>query len=100
STNIWREQLAQYPDSLPLHTQFIKTVGLEYAELETIYKQQMNAHPHSSTIPYAIGSAMVNAYDYRAKDWLLKAVDINPNLADAWLKLSFDAERWGDEKLG
>lgn len=100
SISIWKALIVANPDSLPLHKQYIEAVGFDDRELEKQYQQWSSQFPNSATIPYAIGGAMASAYDYRAKDWLLKAVDIDPLLADAWLELSFDAERWGDEVLG
>lgn len=100
SLSTWEARIAAHPDSLDLHNQYIKTVGLDNPALELQYRQWSEQFPSIATVPYAIGGAMASAYDYRAKDWLLRAVEIDPKLADAWLKLSFDAERWGDEAQG
>lgn len=96
------------PDSLSYHERFIaafrKSVpGANYNNYDSVmsllipqYNEWIARFPQSAAVPFAIGHAFANAESPRAKPFLLKAVEQNPQLADAWMDLSIDAERWGD----
>lgn len=54
--------------------------------------------PGSLGLNYGLGSLFYNLEDPRAKRYLLKVVELDPKQAKVFQMLSFDAERWGDER--
>lgn len=56
--------------------------------------------PDSIGLQFAVAARLYGEEDPRAKTYLLKVVAHDPGFARAWYMLSFDAERWGDEKGG
>ena len=96
------------PDSLSYHERFIaafrKNVpGANYNNYDSVmnllvpqYNEWIARFPNSAVVPFALGHAFANAESPRAKPFLLTAVAQNPQLAEAWMDLSIDAERWGD----
>ncbi|TAM98642.1 MAG: TlpA family protein disulfide reductase [Chitinophagaceae bacterium] len=106
-----RMAVQTYPDSLPLHEQYIKafvnsiphiTWNNQDSAIELLtnqYKTWMRQFPHSAIIPFAIGDAFANTESPSAKPYLLKAVELNPRLAKAWMDLSIDADRWGNKRM-
>ena len=116
------EEMAKYkilieasPDSLSFHNQYIKASGwsgnlywhsdVYKSRYDSVltgllgqYKGWIEKFPKSSVVPYAIGSALYEAESPLATDYLKKTIDLNPNLAEAYLKLAIDAERWGNRE--
>ncbi|MCU0378935.1 MAG: redoxin family protein [Bacteroidales bacterium] len=84
------------PDNLAAHQKYIKYVGIDSPGLYTQYDEWMATYPKSVIVPYALGEALYNAEYPKAKSYLLKAVELDPKLAKAYLQLSIDAERWGE----
>jgi thiol-disulfide isomerase/thioredoxin len=68
-----------------------KTVDLKYKEWERRF-------PDSVGIPYGMGVQLAGREDPGAKPYLLKAAARDPNNAEIYSMLCFDAQRWGDKK--
>lgn len=96
------KEISMYPDSLPLHesyvkaTQFTKWGVKEDPAFIEKYKKWMQAYPKSATLPYALGHAYAGKESPKAKPYLLKALQIDPNYDKAYFDLWIDTERWGD----
>jgi len=103
------------PDTLSLHEEYIKSIGWTgslywksdiyparfdsvVSIMEEQYKKWLSKYPNSPVIPLAIGSAFWDGESPKALEYLKKAVQIDPKLADGYFKLSIDAERWGNEE--
>jgi thiol-disulfide isomerase/thioredoxin len=84
------------PDNLKAHEDFIAHFEITDSALSRQYAAWKNKFPKSATTAYAIGKAYQRYHDPRAKGNLLRAAEINPNLADAWKYLSLDASLNGD----
>ncbi|WP_316788728.1 redoxin domain-containing protein [Pedobacter frigoris] len=84
------------PDSLKVHTAFIKAMGTDNPELEKQYEVWMTKYPKSAMVPYALGKAYEDQESPKAKPYLLKTVALDPKFTEAWGGLWIDAERWGD----
>jgi len=84
------------PEDMAAHQKYIKYVGIDSPGLFTQYDEWMVMFPKSVTVPYALGEALYNAEFPKAKSYLIKAVELDPKLAKAYLQLSIDAERWGE----
>ncbi|MGO4294034.1 redoxin domain-containing protein [Chitinophaga sp. RAB17] len=101
--------ITKYPDSLGAHHDYIKAFRKSIPNasfrngdsvislLKGQYAQWAKQFPTSATIPFAIGEAFADAESPKAKPYLLKAVNLDPRLAQAWRDLSIDADRWGDQ---
>jgi len=113
---ICEKAVEKNPDSLSLHEQYIKSIGwtgdLYWKSdiyptrfdsvvfiMEEQYKKWALKLPKSYVIPLAIGSAFWEGESPKASEYLKKAIQLNPKLADGYFKLSIDAERWGNEEL-
>ncbi|WP_165851992.1 TlpA disulfide reductase family protein [Mucilaginibacter terrenus] len=88
-----------YPDSIKAQKKFIYAMGLENPELIPQYKIWMKNHPNNVNIPLAIGTVFNNAEMAQAREFLLKAAELDPKNANVWYMLSADAERWGQSAL-
>jgi tetratricopeptide (TPR) repeat protein len=55
------------------------------------YAQWMKKFPKSAAVPFALGRTFAYRESPQATEYLLKAVKLNPNLAEAWKFLSEDA---------
>ena len=62
------------------------------------YEAWCQRFPHSAGMQFGLGSLLSAAEDPRARPHLLEAARLLPQLAQAWEKLSADAERWGDRQ--
>ncbi|NML22331.1 redoxin domain-containing protein [Pseudoflavitalea sp. G-6-1-2] len=93
-----KKQVEKYPDSLPLHTEYIKAFELNSPVLKAQYDKWMKQFPTSWKVPYAIGAAYYNKEYPEASPYLKKVAEMNPKKAEVWQMLSIDAERWGNEK--
>jgi len=97
------------PDSLAGHDTLLRVhqeaVRKDYkngdalaAPLEQKYHEWLARAPGSLGLNYGLGSLFYSHEDPRAKPHLLKVVELDPKLAKVFQMLSFDAERWGDER--
>ncbi|ERJ58778.1 TlpA disulfide reductase family protein [Sphingobacterium paucimobilis] len=87
-------------DSVGYHMELIKAMGIENPALFSLYEGWMKEKPKNANIPFALGAALENEYSPKAKTYLLKAIQINPNLKEAYAALWSDASRWGEEDKG
>ncbi len=87
-------------DSVGYHMELIKAMGIENPALFSLYEDWMKEKPTNANIPFALGTALEREYSPKAKTYLLKAIDINPNLKEAYAALWSDASRWGEEEKG
>lgn len=88
------------PDSLNIHSAYIKAAGINNSSAIAQYEKWMKKFPKSAAVPYALAKAYLNQESPKAKPYLLKAVAIDPNFTEAWGGLWTDAQRWGDFKAG
>lgn len=88
--------VTKMPDSLSAHQAFIKAAGTDSPATAAQYEKWMKQFPESAIVPFALGKALADEENPKAKPYLLRAVAIDPKLADAWGALWFDADRWGD----
>jgi thiol-disulfide isomerase/thioredoxin len=93
-----KQEVEKYPDSLPLHKDYIDAMTLANPDLTTQYNAWMEKYPSSYKVPFAIGNALYHREDPAATPYLKKVVAMKPQMAEVWQMLSSDAERWGDEK--
>ncbi|MSU25174.1 MAG: redoxin domain-containing protein [Opitutus sp.] len=97
------------PDSLAAHDTLLrvhqKAIRANYGTRAALsepfvqkYREWLARTPHSLGLNYGLGSLFYSLEDPRAKPHLLKVVELDPKQAKVFQMLSFDAERWGDEK--
>jgi tetratricopeptide (TPR) repeat protein len=96
SVAILKSRVVADPEDMEAHKRLIKYTGIDNADLIDQYDKWMTEYPNSVTIPFAIGEALYNAEYPQATKYLLKVVELNPQLAKAYFELSIDAQRWGD----
>src|SRR5437868_5919711 len=58
-----KKQVEKYPDSLPLHTDYIKAMTLTNPGLKLQYDAWMKKYPANYKVPFAIGKALYNRED-------------------------------------
>jgi tetratricopeptide (TPR) repeat protein len=81
--------------NLKKHELFINTWGPD-STLILQYKIWMKRYPKNAVAPFVIGRMLAGQEKPEAEEFLLKAVEINPKLAEAWDLLAGDAELRGD----
>jgi thiol-disulfide isomerase/thioredoxin len=97
------------PDSLAAHDAYLKlhqtAMRANYANRIALgepfvqqYRAWLARSPDSLGHNYGLGSLFYALEDPRAKPHLLKVVELDPKFARVFQMLSFDAERWGDER--
>ena len=102
-----RAALEAHPDSAALHDLYIKAFrksipNLNFSNADSVmgllklqYDAWIQRFPNSAAVTFAIGHAFANAESSEAKPYLLRAVTLNPKMAEAYADLAIDAERWG-----
>jgi thiol-disulfide isomerase/thioredoxin/Tfp pilus assembly protein PilF len=84
-------------NSIIVHdSSFDKTTAIALATLKAQYVSWAARYPKSAGIAYGLGRIYLDAEDPRGKPYLLKAVSLNPKLAEAYEQLSYDADLWGN----
>lgn len=103
-----RAAVEAHPDDLALHQRFIKAFeasipGVSFTNVDSVmsllkpqYDEWIKRFPQSAVVPFAIGHAFAGAESPSAKPYLLKAIAMDPKIAEAYADLAIDAERWGD----
>lgn len=86
-------------DSMDAHKDYIYAMGLTNPLLIAQYDKWMKEYPQNVVIPLAIGTVYYDAEMPQARQFLLKAVQIDPKNAKIWFMLSIDAELWGKDSL-
>lgn len=91
-----KSEIESDPSNLSKHRAYIKLMRTDYeAEMDKQYAVWMKKFAKQAIIPLAIGTAYEGGENAKAKPYLLKAVSLNPKLAEGWAALAGDAERWG-----
>ena len=62
------------------------------------YDQWIRKFPRNATVHYAVGTAYYENESPKATSYLKATVALDPTNAEAYLKLSIDAERWGNRE--
>ncbi|AMR32032.1 hypothetical protein A0256_11675 [Mucilaginibacter sp. PAMC 26640] len=86
-------------DSLGAHTTYIYKMGLNNPLLVPQYRTWVKKWPKSVNIPLAIGTAYYKAEMSQAKEFLLKAAELEPQNAVVWFMLSADASNRGQTAM-
>ncbi|QJD96680.1 redoxin domain-containing protein [Mucilaginibacter robiniae] len=81
------------------HRNYIYVMGLNNPLLIAQYRIWMKKYPQNVNFPLAIGTFYHNAEMPQAKEFLLKAAELEPQNADIWSMLANDAGRWGQDDL-
>jgi thiol-disulfide isomerase/thioredoxin len=84
--------------NLEKHKAYTRAMILKGNEMamDKQYAIWMKRFPKDAIIPLAIGSAYEGGENPKARPYLLKAVNLDPQLAEGWAALAGDAERWGN----
>jgi len=90
-----RAVVAAHPDSIKAYRNYIVAMGIISPVVAEQYKVLMEKSPQNVTIPLAFGITYFNAEMPQAKEYLLKAVTMNPKNTEVWTMLAEDAQRWG-----
>jgi len=91
-----RDSVEANMQSIKAHENLIREWGLD-SSLISQYKIWMRRYPKIATIPSAIGLALAGQERPEAREFLLKAVELNPKLAEDWFQL-FAVSWMTDEK--
>ncbi len=83
------------PDSMSRHVAYIEAIGPDNPDIAARYDDLMKAFPENANIPFALAKAYIEKESPKAKPYLLKAVQADPQFALAWYNLWVDAQRWG-----
>jgi thiol-disulfide isomerase/thioredoxin len=86
-------------DNLKAHRTYIYALNLDNPLLVPQYKAWMKQYPKNITIPLSIGTIFHGAEMPEAKDFLLRAAEIDPQNAKIWYMLSGDAFNSGQTAL-
>lgn len=86
-------------DSLKAHRAFIYTMGLGTTQVADQYRAWMKQYPKKVIISLSIATAYYNAEMPQAREFLLKAADLEPGNAKIWSMLSADAFTRGQKEL-
>jgi len=95
------------PNNLKAHEEYLDgfrrsfniKMTSDFSVLKNQYNQWIKRFPASSTVPLVLGEYFYRMENPEAKNYLLRAVDVNPNLAKTWHMLAIDAMRWGDKNM-
>ncbi|PWV56836.1 TlpA disulfide reductase family protein [Chitinophaga sp. S165] len=90
--------IEKQPANVEAHKEYVSLMEGDSAGLVKQYQLWLKKFPKTAAVPYGLGSYYASREDPAAKPYLLKAVTLDPKLADAWFRLSFDAQCWGEFK--
>src|ERR1035437_9730383 len=76
------------PNSIKANENYIEAVTVTGSLIAKQYQIWMKRFPKSAILPFAIGKAYQTYNDTSCKKYLLKAIEIEAGLADAWESLS------------
>lgn len=94
-----REVLDANFDSLKAHRAYIYAMGLINPQLAEQYRKWVKQYPKKLVVPLSIGKAFYGAEMPQAKEFLLKAAEIEPKNPAIWSMLSADAFTRGEYGL-
>ncbi|WP_026632530.1 TlpA disulfide reductase family protein [Dyadobacter alkalitolerans] len=83
-------------DSIKAHRTFIYAMGLSNPLLLEKYNMWLQRYPTNVNIPLAVGTVFHNAEMPQAKEYLLKAAEIDGNNGKIWAMLAADAGMRGE----
>ena len=86
-------------DSLKAHRNFIYAKGMINPALLIQYDIWMKKYPDNINIPLSAGTVFQNAAMPQARDFLLKAAEMDPKNSKVWSMLSADAKMRGQDNL-
>lgn len=92
----WRKVIEKQPNNLEAHRNYLDLFYVTEISTTKQYDLWIEKYPNSFVIPFAIGKAYFDKESPKAKSYLLKALSIKPNLAEAWHLLGIDAQFRGD----
>lgn len=93
-----RAVIEKQPANIEAHKEYIYLMAKDSTSLVKQYQLWLKKFPKASAVPYGLGYFYSQHEDPAAKPYLLKAVTLDPELAEAWFELSNDAQCWGDFK--
>jgi thiol-disulfide isomerase/thioredoxin len=94
-----REVLDANFDSLKAHRAYMYAMGYINPQLVAQYRIWMKQYPQKLIVPLSIGTAFYGAEMPQAKEFLLRASEIEPKNARIWSMLSGDAFTRGEYEL-
>ena len=83
------------PDSISTHVAYIEAIGPDNPDIVNRYDELMKEFPENVNVPFALAKVYIEKESPSARPYLLKAVGINPQFAEAWYYLWVDDLRWG-----
>ena len=83
------------PDSINTHVAYIEAIGPDNPDIVNRYDELMKEFPENANVPFALAKVYIEKESPSARPYLLKAVGINPQFAQAWYYLWVDDLRWG-----
>lgn len=90
------EQEPQNLDALG-HLAFVRERQGDFKQAVALYEQALKIAPHHAELHYRYGNALMNlSQNARATEHFRNAINLNPQLLPAWLKLSSLAETNGN----
>ena len=92
----WRKVVEKQPNNLEAHSKYLELFYSTELSTAKQYDLWIKKYPRSYVIPFAIGKAYFERQDPKAKSYLLKALLVKPNLAEASYLLGIDAQFRGD----
>ncbi len=87
------------PGNLKTHEAFIEALDPDDPYLKSQYAIWLKRFPKSPIVPFAIGRILESRRDPDARNFLLKSVELKPDLAEAWNLLAMEAELKGESEL-
>ncbi len=88
--------ISNNPENIAAIDAFNRSTGRDTTLRANQFKIWLSKYPESAGINYGIGTFYTHQESPAARPYLLKAVSINPKLAEAYAELAIDAERWGE----
>jgi thiol-disulfide isomerase/thioredoxin len=90
--------IEKQPANVEAHKQYVSLMASDSAGLVEQYLLWLKKFPKTAAVPYGLGFFYADREDPAAKPYLLKAVTLDPKLAEAWFELSENAQYWGEFK--
>lgn len=84
------------PNNRKAHEDYISGMNINDPKLAEQYAIWMKRFPKSAIVPFALGKTYEEYDNQQCKEYLLKALELNPGLAEAWEYLSLNATMLGD----
>ncbi|MET3880751.1 redoxin domain-containing protein [Chitinophaga sp. OAE865] len=86
----------KHPENIAAHEAYLMAMRKDSAGVVKQYQRWIKQFPKVAAVQYGLGRFYTGMESPAARPFLLKAVEMDPKLADAWQELSVDAERWGE----